>query len=93
MQYMAIITWEPPQRDAVLKRFAAEGVKTPSGVKILGSWGDIHGGRVFILEDWGDVNDPKISVQFSNEWTDLCKVEAVPVTKPEEIMKFISSKK
>jgi hypothetical protein len=93
MLYMTIITWEPPQRDAVLKRLATQGFKPHAGVKVLGTWGDIHGGRVFMLEDWGDVNDPKISVQESHLWNDLCKIQPVPVMSAEEIMKVISGKK
>jgi len=91
MLYMTTITWEPPQRDAVLKRFATQGAKPPAGVKILGMWGDIHGGKVYELSDWGNVNDPKLVVQAAHAWSDLCKIESVTVMNAEEIMKVISS--
>jgi hypothetical protein len=93
MLIMTIVTWEPPQRDAVLKRFATQGAKLPAGAKTLGMWGDVHGGRLFQLVEWADVPDPKISVQISHLWTDLCKVEVVPVMNAEELMKVISGKK
>jgi hypothetical protein len=93
MLYMTTVTWEPPQRDAVLKRFATQGAKPSPGVKILGMWGDLNGGRVYELSDWGDVNDPKIYIQASYAWNDLCKIEPVAVMNAEEMMKVISSKK
>lgn len=92
MLYMTTVTWEPPQRDDVLKRLATQGAKHSPGVKILGMWADIHGGRVYELSDWGDVNDPKIEIQAAHVWNDLCKIEPVQVMNAEEFMKVISSK-
>jgi hypothetical protein len=93
MLYLNIITWEPPQREAVMKRFASQGAKLPAGMKMLGLWADICGGRVFELVDTGDVRDPKVSVQANHEWTDLCKIESVGVMNAEEMMKVVSGKK
>lgn len=39
MQYLNIITWEPPQRDAVIKRFATMGVGLPAEFKMLPEYG------------------------------------------------------
>jgi hypothetical protein len=93
MLYLNIITWEPPQREAVIKRFATEGVKLPAGYKSLGMWGDICGGRVFQLVDAGDARDPKAAFLTSHAWTDVCKLDSVAVMNIEEMMKVISSKK
>jgi hypothetical protein len=89
MLYMTILTWEPPQRDAVIKRFATLGVKEPAGVKVLGMWVDINGGRAFELEEWPATADPKLSVQASFAWNDLCKIEPVPVIEAQEMMKLL----
>jgi hypothetical protein len=93
MLHMAVITWEPPQRDAALKRFAAQGAKPPAGVKILGTWADINCERAFMLVDWGDVFDPKNAAQFIHSWGDLCKIEPVTVMNAEELIKVVLSKK
>ena len=92
MLYMNIITWEPPQRDAVLKRFATLGVKLPAGWKMMGMWGEVTGGRVFELVDTSDTRDPKLSVQINHEWSDLCKIESVGVMNPEEMLKVVMGK-
>ena len=89
MLYMTIITWEPPQRDAVAKRFATLGPKHPAGVKVLGHWVDVNGGRAFELTDWPPAVDPKILVETSFASNDLCKIESVPVMPAGEIMKLL----
>jgi len=89
MLYMTIITWEPAQRDAVIKRVQTMGVKVPKGVKVLGMWADLSGHRVFQLTDWPPVADPKIILEDNLAWTDLVKIESVPVMQVEEMMKLL----
>ena len=76
MQFMATITWEPGKRDEMIKRAQTLGVEPPKGVKVLGEWIDVQGGRAFRLIE---ADDPK-SIFLSNlGWTNICKIEAVPV--------------
>jgi hypothetical protein len=89
MLYMTILTWEPAQRDAVIKRFATQGPKLPAGVKLLGMWAAFHGSRVFSLEEWPPAHDPKLVIEANFAWTDLCKIEAVPVMEAQEMMKLL----
>ena len=89
MLYMTIVTWEPAQRDAVLKRFAAGGAKMPDGVKTLGLWADAHGGRIFQLSDWSVPHDAKRIVESTMPWTDLCKIECLEVVEAAELMKLL----
>jgi hypothetical protein len=92
MLYMNIVTWEPPQRDAVVKRFTTMGLGLPAKFKLLGIWGDICGGRIFQLVDTGDVRDLKVAFQTNYAWNDLCKIESVTVMAPEEMVKNIPRK-
>jgi len=73
----------------MIKRAQTLGVGPLEGVKVLGEWIDIHGGRAFRLVE---VDDPK-SIFLSNlGWSDLCNIEAVPVLPLEEAMGLIPAK-
>jgi len=50
MLFMNIYTWEPGQRDALIKRrLGKKGNALSPGMKKLGEWFDVGGGRGFIL--------------------------------------------
>ena len=85
MLFVAISTWEPERRDEVDKRAAAMA-KIPEGIKLIGSWVDLAGGRVFEV---AEAADPKAVIEGSYLWNDLCKVEIVPVMESEEAVKLI----
>ena len=90
MLYMHIITWEPPQRDAVEKRAQTMGLKVAEGVKLIGFWNDLHGNRAFMLVDTPPAAvDAKHILEASWAWSDLCKIEVVPVMELEEVMKLL----
>ena len=54
MLFMAILTWEPGKTDEVIKRRAEWNY--PEGVKRIGEWDDLAGGRSFSL---AEIDDPK----------------------------------
>jgi hypothetical protein len=90
MLYMHIITWEPPQRDAVVKRAQTMGLKMPEGVKLIGFWNDLRGLRAFMLVDVPPAAvDEKHILEASWPWSDLCKMEVAPVMEFEEAMKLL----
>ena len=89
MQFMATITWEPGKRDEMIKRTQSLGVQPPEGVKVLGQWIDVHGGRAFRL---AEVDDPKLIFAANLGWTDLCQIEATPVLPLEDAMSLIPAK-
>jgi hypothetical protein len=90
MLYMHIITWEPAQRDAVVKRAQAVGVKLEKGEKLIGFWNDLHGHRAFMLVDVPPAAvDAKHILEASWAWNDLCKTEVVPVMEFQEVMKLL----
>lgn len=84
MLIMDIITWEPDKAEAVLKRSLEE--KIPEGIKVLGEWVDIAGGRAFRL---AEVADPKLLVAMTSFWFGFGKKELVPVMESEEMMKLM----
>ena len=91
LSFMTIVTWEPEKRDAVMKRFTEKGTVTSSkGGKPIGTWSAIAGDRCFRVVD---ADDPKAMVAVSNVWTDIAKMEVIPVIEDEELMKVIAIKK
>ena len=89
MLFMSIYTYEPEKREAVIKRRAEKGAMAPPGMKIVGEWSDITGGRVFRLVE---VDDPRVMLGASAAWADLGKIESVSVMQTEEVMKLVSGK-
>ena len=81
---MAILTWEPEKRDELVKRRVEW--RFPEGMKVIGEWVDITGGRDFTLVE---VDDPKVILAATFAWDDLAKFECVPVMEAEEVMKLI----
>ena len=89
MLFMSVYTYEPAQREEVIKRRAEKGAMAPPGMKIIGEWSDVTGGRVFRLVE---VDDPRVMLGASAAWADLGKVESVPVMETEEVMKLLPRK-
>jgi hypothetical protein len=87
MLFMTIVTWEPGKRDELYKRFAEKG--TVTGGKIIGGWSAIEGGRAFRLVD---VDDPKGMVTTCHIWSDIAKMEVIPVMESGEAIKLVSKK-
>lgn len=81
MLFMSIFIYEPEKRDEVIKRRAEKGAMIPEGMKVLGEWSDTSGGRVFRLVE---MDDPKVGIAASLAWSDLGKIEIVPVMATEE---------
>ena len=89
MLFMSVVSWEPDKRDEVVKRFAEKGTMEIPGRKVIGTWNVLGGNRVFRLVD---IEDPKALVAADVAWSDLVKIEEIPVMETEELMKLISSK-
>ena len=84
--YMTIFTYSPERRDEVIKRRIEKGSMIPGGMKSLGEWSDIGGGRVFRLIDVL-TDDPTIALAGTRAWSDLGEIELVPVIDTEQGMK------
>lgn len=89
MLVMTVFTWEPENRDEVIKRRAEKGSMAPKGMKIIGEWADVSGGRVFRLSE---VDDTKAAMLGTLAWDDLGFVDSTPVMETEEVMKMIAGK-
>ncbi len=90
MLFMSTYTFEPGQRNEVIRRRLEKGTLAPEGVKVIGEWFYLGGHKGFILFE---TNDPKVMMGMAMPWTDLIKFETVPVMEIEEVLKVARSAK
>ena len=83
---MTIYTYEPGQRNEIVKRRLERGTVVSEGVKVIGEWSYIGGGRGFMVLE---AQDPKIIMATTLAWSDLIKFETLPVMETEEVMELI----
>jgi hypothetical protein len=89
MLFMCIYTWKPGQRNEVIKR-RIQGPALPEGMKAIGEWVEVGGGRSFRIID---VSDPKIALAAALPWTDIGKLEMIPVMDSDEAVKLAAQGK
>ena len=90
MLYMNILTWAPDKRDSVIERVNKIGMEH-EGIKVLGTWVDVNGGRCFQLSE--EPADPKFRLKANFAWNDLLHIETVPIMKAEEFLQLLQSMK
>ena len=90
MLFMTIYTWEPGNRDAVIKRRVEKGTLVPAGAKVISEWSSVTGHRVFRLIE---TEDPKAMMAATLAWSDLGKIESYAVMPMEDVLKVIAAKK
>jgi len=90
MFYMDILTWDPDKRDAVLERVKEIGLEH-EGIKVIGTWVDVLGGRAFQLTDIPHDIDPKLNLKANFAWNDIVRIESVPVMDAMEMVKLMES--
>ena len=89
MLVMTVFTWEPDKRDAIIKRRAEKGMVAPKGMKVIGEWVDVSGGRVFRLSE---VDNPQAAMAGTLAWDDLGRVDSATVLESDEVMKIATGK-
>ena len=89
MLFMTIYTYDPTNRDAIVKRRVEKGGMLPKGMESIGEWSSLGGGRVFRLVE---ATDPSAMMAASFAWSDLGKVEVYPVMETEEVLQTVVGK-
>lgn len=92
MLYMNILTWDPDKRDVAIERTKKLGFEH-EGMKTIGTWADVDGGRCFQLTDIPRDADPALSLKANFTWNDIMKIESVPVMDAAEMLKALASMK
>lgn len=83
MLFMTIYTYKPGQRNEVLKRRQEKWLGFIEGVKVIDEWIDLGGGRGFTLIE---SSDSKGAMASTMVWSDLMKMEVVPVIETAELL-------
>lgn len=86
MLYLSIYRFPPENRKAVIARFMETGGKPQPGVKLLGRWNDVAGGRGFTVTE---SDDPVAASKYIQEWSDLMSFEVIPVLTDEQMVKVL----
>jgi hypothetical protein len=79
--YLYVELW-----DALIARRLERGDSLPQGLKRVGEWMAVGGGRGFILLEATDVNP---MIENTILWNDLMEIETFPVANLEDVMKFL----
>jgi Domain of unknown function (DUF3303) len=88
MLFMSVYTYEPAQRDEAFER-RGHGLSIPEGIKLIGQWSYVAGGRTFTLYE---TDDSSAMAQFAHGWNDLGKSEIFPVMDTDEVLKAMTEK-
>ena len=89
MLFMTVYTYEPRNREAVIKQRAEKGGLVPSGVKIMGEWSAVGAGRVFRLVEADSVQALLAAV---HPWANLGEVKTYPVMPVDDVIKLLTGK-
>jgi hypothetical protein len=87
MLFMSVYTYDPGNRDEILKRRAGS-LFTPEGAKLVGQWFAASGGRVFTLYE---TDDGLSAAKWAHAWNDLGKFETFTVVEIDEFMKAMAA--
>lgn len=87
MLYLSIYSWKPENRRAIVARFMETGGKPPSGIKLVGRWTAVGGGRGFSLME---SDDPVAVSKFAYDWNDLMEFTTIPVINDEHLAKVLA---
>ena len=93
MLFMCTSTWDPGHaNDAIKKRLEMEktGYVAPPGVKVVGEWGYIGGGKAFFL---AEVDDLSAFMGMCMTLADVMSMDIVPVLERKDIKKLRSKSK
>jgi hypothetical protein len=90
MLFLSIFTFGAENREAVLQRRATGGEEIPDGVQVLMEVVDLTENRVFRISE---VTDPKAILAANMAWSDLAKIETVPVMQTDEVLETLDRMK
>lgn len=88
MIYVTTYTLRPENRDAALDRFRATAGAPPAGVKMIGRWHDVCGGKGYTVSE---SDDPQAVLRWVLAWSDLLSFEVSAVVNDEQFAKAIGA--
>lgn len=86
MLFVNHFSFPPQNRDAIQTRFKATGGKPPAGIKIIGRWHAIGGGKGVVV---AETDDPIAMGKWAQQWSDLMSTDIYPVVDDEGVLKRV----
>ncbi len=88
MKFVTVWSYRPENRDQGQARFKQiGGDKPPAGIKLIGRWHALAGGKgVHVCE----CDDAMALAKWVQNWTDILSVEIYPAMDDEDAVKFLS---
>ncbi len=83
MLFLCVFTFDASRRKAFIKRRAQQGENIPDGVRVLMEVADLTKNRVFRLAEAADLKGIE---EANGAWSDLCRIETIPVERSQEIV-------
>lgn len=80
-------TYPPENRDAIQARFKETKGGPPDGVKMIGRWHRIGGGRGVCI---AETDDAQAMAKWAQDWSDLMSMETYPVMDDAGAAQLIS---
>jgi hypothetical protein len=91
MLFMTIYSFDPAQKNEIVKRRMESGSGAPEGVKVIGEWISTDGLHGFLLLT--ETNDARLLMAGAGGWNDLMRLNTTPVIPAEEALAFVKSMK
>jgi hypothetical protein len=86
MIFVSVYSIAPEKRNAAQERFKKSGGPPPKGVKMIGRWHAVGGGRgVTVFE----ADDAQTAAHWAQQWTDLISFEIYPAIDDAGFAKLI----
>jgi len=86
MLMLSIFQFDPAMRDAVVRKRLELGPPLKPGVKLIGQWSHVGGGKVFTLLD---AEDPTVTYDLMVPYSNLGKFEVFPLMETEAVLEVL----
>jgi len=86
MIFVSVYTIPSENRNAAQDRFKKSGGQPPKGVKLIGRWHSVVGGRGVTIYE---ANDPQAIANWAQQWSDLISFEIYPAIDDSGFAKLL----
>jgi hypothetical protein len=86
MIFVSLYTMTPNHRNSAENRFKQTGGKPPAGIKVIGRWHSVSGGRgVTVCE----ASDAQAVAQWAHDWNDVIHFDIYPAIDDAGLAKLL----
>jgi hypothetical protein len=89
MLFMVIEHFEQGRIKDIYRRFGERGRMAPEGLRYVDSWIEAGFGRCFQLMECDDVG---LIQQWALEWSDLARLEIIPVNSSKAVAELVGGR-